>query len=110
MEAYSDGVTAPLKAPKNYPTRVELAARDGGWVCFYCSVPLVDDLNPEHHVTWVEGEHTYRRSIEGRRWAEVDHVLPRSRGGSNNLVNLVLACGNCNNRKGSKTPGEWVAA
>lgn len=36
----------------------------------------------------------------------VDHVLPRSRGGSNNWDNLVCACRPCNNRKADRTPAE----
>jgi 5-methylcytosine-specific restriction endonuclease McrA len=36
----------------------------------------------------------------------IDHVLPRSRGGLNEWVNTVAACGRCNNRKGDRTPGE----
>lgn len=36
----------------------------------------------------------------------VDHVFPKSRGGSNNWTNLVAACKKCNQKKGSKTPHE----
>src|SRR6187397_360585 len=36
----------------------------------------------------------------------LDHILPRSRGGDNSPVNIVTACVPCNNRKGSRTPGE----
>ena len=42
----------------------------------------------------------------GRRPAaaelSIDHVLPRSRGGENSWENCVLACVQCNRRKGSK--------
>ena len=36
----------------------------------------------------------------------IDHVLPKSRGGSNRWTNLVTCCGNCNRKKGDKTPEE----
>lgn len=36
----------------------------------------------------------------------VDHVVPRSRGGTNSWTNCVLACHGCNVRKGSRTPRE----
>ncbi|HLL66933.1 MAG TPA: HNH endonuclease [Micromonosporaceae bacterium] len=36
----------------------------------------------------------------------IDHVLPRSRGGSNAWINTVAACGRCNQRKGDRTPSE----
>ena len=36
----------------------------------------------------------------------IDHVIPRSRGGGDTWENLVCACVRCNIRKGSKTPRE----
>lgn len=36
----------------------------------------------------------------------VDHILPRSRSGSDTWENLVAACVRCNNRKGNRTPEE----
>ena len=39
--------------------------------------------------------------------SHVDHQTPRSRGGSNDISNLVPACAKCNIAKGSKTVGEW---
>ena len=36
----------------------------------------------------------------------VDHVLPKSRGGTDTWKNLVAACIRCNNRKGNRTPEE----
>ncbi|HWS38941.1 MAG TPA: HNH endonuclease [Actinoplanes sp.] len=50
---------------------------------------------------------------DGRRCAycgaaasTIDHVLPRSRGGRNEWLNTVAACGRCNSRKGNRTPAE----
>ena len=42
----------------------------------------------------------------GRHGDTVDHVVPRSRGGSNAWDNLVCACRPCNNRKADRTPVE----
>jgi 5-methylcytosine-specific restriction endonuclease McrA len=36
----------------------------------------------------------------------IDHVLPRSRGGTSTWENCVLACVNCNKRKADRTPTE----
>jgi hypothetical protein len=36
----------------------------------------------------------------------VDHVLPRSRGGSDSWENVTTACLSCNVRKGNRTPRE----
>lgn len=41
---------------------------------------------------------------------DIDHVIPRSRGGSDNPSNLVTACPSCNRSKGARTPDEWFVA
>lgn len=41
---------------------------------------------------------------------QLDHVIPRSRGGADTPDNLVACCKRCNTSKGAKTPEEWMAA
>jgi hypothetical protein len=36
----------------------------------------------------------------------IDHVMPKSRGGSNSPSNLVACCQKCNSKKGDRTPDE----
>lgn len=50
--------------------------------CFYCNDPL---------------NHVYHE----------DHVVPLTRGGSNDMANIVLACPGCNQSKGNKLLHEW---
>ncbi|GAB5493098.1 MAG: hypothetical protein Phog2KO_33130 [Phototrophicaceae bacterium] len=38
---------------------------------------------------------------------EVEHIVPKSRGGSNRVSNLSLACTSCNQQKGSQTAQEF---
>jgi stalled ribosome alternative rescue factor ArfA len=38
---------------------------------------------------------------------ELDHVLPKSRGGTDRVSNLVPACHLCNSEKGNRTAAEW---
>src|SRR6187200_3163798 len=38
---------------------------------------------------------------------EADHILPLSRGSSNDFVNLATACRSCNLSKGSKAVENW---
>ncbi len=38
---------------------------------------------------------------------EIEHIVPKSRGGSDRVSNLVLACHDCNQRKGNQTAAEF---
>jgi 5-methylcytosine-specific restriction endonuclease McrA len=59
------------------------------WACVYCGVGVVDVLdNPPRGIT-----------------ATVDHVVPRSKGGSHKITNLVTACWNCNKKRADKGAG-----
>jgi 5-methylcytosine-specific restriction endonuclease McrA len=58
-------------------TRRAVFARDG-WVCQYCGSPAEN----------------------------VDHVIPRSRGGTHTWDNVVAACRRCNSRKENRLPHE----
>jgi 5-methylcytosine-specific restriction endonuclease McrA len=58
-------------------TRRAVFARDG-WVCQYC----------------------------GQVAENLDHVLPRSRGGGHTWENVVAACRRCNSRKENRLPHE----
>lgn len=39
---------------------------------------------------------------------EIDHIRPKSKGGSNRISNLTLACNSCNKKKGSKSIEEFL--
>ncbi len=70
---------------------------DGAWRCRYCRVELIRAT--EWPFDWT------------KPYPEREHVIPRSRGGSNDPSNLVLACQGCNVRKGarllSELPVDW---
>lgn len=38
---------------------------------------------------------------------EIEHITPKSRGGSNRVSNLTIACHDCNQKKGSQTAKEF---
>ena len=44
------------------------------------------------------------------RVMDVDHILPRSRGGTDHADNLQLLCSGCNRSKGGRTMAEWRAS
>jgi CRISPR/Cas system Type II protein with McrA/HNH and RuvC-like nuclease domain len=64
-----------------YKTKKLVWERDGGY-CFYCNAKL------------------------GWNNKTVDHVIPRSKGGSNRAWNIVLSCFGCNQSKGDSSPTE----
>ncbi len=68
----------PRDSSKRKITRRAVFARDG-WACQYC----------------------------GKRSAlTVDHVIPRSKGGSSSWENIVASCAPCNRRKGDRLPAQ----
>jgi hypothetical protein len=85
----SYGQLIPKKKKKNKSLgpnkRVTLLARDGN-SCHYCDEVM--GLPKDN------GKH-YPQEIT------IDHIVPRSIGGSNMLSNLVLACYRCNHSYGS---------
>jgi 5-methylcytosine-specific restriction endonuclease McrA len=61
------------------------------WRCAYCRRQLVEGAD----------------RVEDR--PTLDHVVPRSRGGTNRQRNLVLACPPCNGRKADLELAAWLA-
>jgi predicted restriction endonuclease len=37
----------------------------------------------------------------------LDHIMPRSKGGSDRITNVICACRECNNSKGHQMWSEW---
>ncbi len=68
---------------QSWARRAEQVKNRDGATCRYCGQPAPD--------------------------GQVDHVIPLSRGGTDDLSNLAWACRSCNASKGSKTPQEWGA-
>lgn len=89
-----------------------LGERDG-WACSYCGAPLVH--LPEHVVAdritdFLTGvpEIAYRLIVPGMKFPSTDHVVPVASGGDNSIENRVLACVECNSRKGTKAVEEFL--
>ncbi len=69
-------VRVPRDTHRRKITRRAVFARDN-WTCQYCGA---------------------------RQQLTVDHVIPRSKGGSSEWTNIVAACAPCNRRKGDAMP------
>jgi 5-methylcytosine-specific restriction endonuclease McrA len=70
-------VRIPRDAHSRKITRRAIFARDG-WACQYCG--------------------------NERGTLTIDHVIPRSKGGSSSWDNIVTCCAPCNRRKGDRLP------
>lgn len=68
--------------------RLAIYLRDG-LSCVYCGVGIEDNEN-------------IRLSL--------DHLRPRSKGGSNHETNLVTCCGRCNSSRGARTFRDFAIA
>lgn len=82
-KAAERGLVTPREHSRR-PILNRLLDRDGP-LCAYCEAPT-SLVYPDPHI---------------------DHVVPRSRGGGNELSNLVIACPRCNMAKGSKLLEDW---
>jgi 5-methylcytosine-specific restriction endonuclease McrA len=53
-----------------------------------------------------QGRCQYTGRKLGRDEGNIDHIVPRSKGGNTSWTNCVLSCKRVNNRKGDRTPRE----
>ena len=76
-----------LRQYRRLPSRIQTLSRRNilirdGYTCQYCGAKLINS------------------------GLELEHVIPRSRGGQSAWENLVAACRDCNKRKADRTPAE----
>ncbi|MBQ7599215.1 MAG: RRXRR domain-containing protein [Clostridia bacterium] len=50
----------------------------------------------------------YCGGASGDNVLEWEHMIPKSRGGTDSVRNASLSCSSCNREKGAMTPGEWL--
>jgi hypothetical protein len=88
--------------------KMEALLTTHGHKCHWCgerviyirSVPVVDRIKTSHFKLHFRGS---KGKVKIVRIATVDHVKPLEEGGDYRLENLVLACGECNQRRARKT-------
>jgi 5-methylcytosine-specific restriction endonuclease McrA len=71
--------------------------RRDGYACQECGLA-------GREVRWGNGVFTHPTSVEGV-YLSIDHVHPKSLGGTNDPDNLRTLCTTCNTRKGTKVNG-----
>jgi 5-methylcytosine-specific restriction endonuclease McrA len=72
----------------------------------YVNIPRVRRLACTRRAVLVRDRETcqYCGAQPGRAQLTIDHVLPRTQGGTTAWENVVAACAACNHRKGGRTP------
>jgi len=98
------GAIAKAKVPLRMPTsdlRQQLLKRDG-YHCRFCGLPVI---RPEirrrivkaypREVPWGRTNYSQHAAFQAM-WAQYDHVVPHSHGGTNDADNLVVTCAPCN--------------
>jgi len=92
------------RVPARMPSKLEqklLLDRDG-YSCCFCSIPLIPVAVRKAMVNQYPPAARWGRRNEEQHsalqamWLQFDHVLPHSRGGDNNLENIVVTCAPCN--------------
>ncbi len=76
-------------AGKGFSKKIkELAREESGDTCVFCGTKTSSDPSPER--------------------SEIDHAIPKSRGGNNTINNAQNTCRTCNRQKGAKTTEEFL--
>ena len=88
-KVYSDSMTARLAHKRsNWAYMRTRLAEAQNWKCCFCGCYMTEVHGSRHSVT-------------------VEHVIPKSKGGSDTAENLVASCYRCNNNRGTKDALEF---
>lgn len=97
-----------MKRSQRHKLMKRCAERDGHWECHYCKCRLVPIDEIEKYVTRGSFVDSDGQLVEywtlvlppHLQYPTLDHKVPKSKGGKDNLGNLVLSCRSCNAKKG----------
>jgi 5-methylcytosine-specific restriction endonuclease McrA len=81
---------------------VQQLTRLYGKRCWYCGQEIdwdgVNESIPAEKIDPVTRKRVGRKEYDGTRM-EIDHIIPKSKGGDDSFENMALACGTCNKGK-----------
>jgi hypothetical protein len=78
--------------------------QDCGYSCAVCQVTAMPRLFKDN-----QGYRVFDESGQMTKKAiTVDHIVPKSKGGTNRQINLIVMCNKCNSEKTDKDPIQWL--
>lgn len=103
-----EGAPAYLSKEERQPVRMpnrdgeaKIIARDG-YHCRFCGIPVIHKRIREKvkklyptSVIWGRTNISQHAAFQAM-WLQFDHLIPHSRGGTNNLGNVLITCAPCN--------------
>ncbi len=97
-------VPAAQRTKARMPTSAEMLElhRRDGYHCRFCGIPVIrkeirvrmQKAYPDA-LPWGRTNLSQHAALQAM-WAQYDHLLPHTRGGTNNIDNLVVTCAPCN--------------
>lgn len=93
-DIYHEGTPVRITVSKNRirsKTKKKIVFNRDNWKCVYCGKRL-----------FLNGKNSLQPTI--------DHVVPRSQGGTHDISNLLTSCKKCNHKKSDKSFEEFVGA
>ena len=100
----------PVRMP-NAQEKLQLHARDG-YHCRFCGIPVIrKEIRERIRRTYPGALRWGKRNAERHAaffamWVQYDHLVPHSKGGTNDLSNLIVTCSACNYGRGGYTLSE----
>ena len=77
------------------------AYKSGTWHIHDLFQNNIDKIKSENYC-WYCG-----KVVESKAELTIDHVIPRAKGGSNEMNNIIMVCKHCNSSKGDRDLLEW---
>ena len=96
------------REPISKQIQYEIFCRDN-WHCRYCSdsvffspiLKILETISPDHGYYHPNGKTGEMLPLFANKFASIDHIIPVTKGGVNDIDNYVTSCWECNLKYGN---------